>query len=126
MHTHDTNTPPSGIFSFMEERAQLNEIVNKYAGLYIKRFFNIDTQVYSEGVLPKKVKELISLVASLVLRCDDCVSYHIIHCFEEGVTKEELEEALSIALVVGGSITIPHLRKAFKSWDELQMQKAKV
>ena len=71
-------------------------------------------------LLPRKIKELLGLVASLVLRCDDCVKYHVIRCYEEGVSSEELEEALAIALVVGGSITIPHMRRAFEAWDELQ------
>jgi AhpD family alkylhydroperoxidase len=108
------------IFRFIAEREALNEIVLKMGGLSIKRFFNLDTQVYEEGALPKKVKELLGLVASLVLRCDDCVSYHLIQCKGLGVTDAEVEEALSIGLIVGGSITIPHLRRAFKIWKELQ------
>jgi len=110
----------SGIEKFSAERARLNEIVMDYAGRDIKRFFNLDTQAYREGALPAKTKELLGLVASLVLRCDDCVRYHILQCYQAGVTSEELEEALSIALVVGGSITIPHLRRAFQAWDDLQ------
>jgi len=108
------------IEEFREEREQLNEIVMKYGGLSIKRFYNLDSQVYDEGALPAKTKELLGLVASLVLRCDDCIKYHIIQCYEAGVTSEELEEALAIGLVVGGSIAIPHLRRAFQAWDELQ------
>lgn len=105
---------------FQEEREALNQLVMRYAGRDIKRFYNLDSQVYQEGALPKKTKELLGLVASLVLRCDDCVKYHLGRCHEEGVTDGELEEALAIALVVGGSITIPHLRRAFQSWDELR------
>ncbi len=111
------------IEKFQEERQRLNEIVMKYAGANIKRFYSIDSQVYKKGVLPAKTKELLGLVASLVLRCDDCVKYHIVRCNEEGVKDDELEEALTIALVVGGSITIPHLRRAFEAWDELKATK---
>lgn len=105
---------------FKTERERLNEIVMKYAGLGIKRFYSLDSQTYREGALPAKTKELLGLVASLVLRCDDCIKYHIIQCDEEGVTSAELEEALTVGLVVGGSITIPHLRRALQAWDELQ------
>lgn len=105
---------------FSAEREELNRLVFKYAGREIKRFFNVDANVYREGALPAKVKELLGLVASLVLRCDDCVTYHLTRCREEGVTDEELEEALAVGLVVGGSITIPHLRRAFRRWEELK------
>ncbi len=104
---------------FQKERLELNELIMKRSGKNIKRFFNIDTQVYVEGALSKKTKELLGLVASLVLRCDDCITYHLIQCYENGVNDKELEEALAIALVVGGSITIPHLRRAFKIWEDL-------
>lgn len=107
------------------ERERLNEIVMKYAPLEIKRFYSLDGQVYREGALPAKFKEMLGLVASLVLRCDDCIKYHIIRCHEEGVTNEEIEEALSIGLVVGGSIVIPHLRRAFEAWDELKQKNDK-
>jgi AhpD family alkylhydroperoxidase len=110
----------STIEEFREQREKLNEIVMKYGGLSIKRFYGLDSQVYRQGALPKNTKELLGLVASLVLRCDDCVKYHVIRCHEEGVTSEELEEAVAIGLVVGGSITIPHLRRALQAWDELQ------
>jgi AhpD family alkylhydroperoxidase len=104
---------------FQNDRERLNEIVMKYAQLEMKRFWSLDGQVYRDGALPAKFKEMLGLVASLVLRCDDCVKYHIIRCHEESVTTEELEEALSISLVIGGSIVIPHLRRAFEAWDEL-------
>ena len=109
-----------GAENFMKEREKLNELVFNYAGLNIKRFFNLDSKVYEEGVLSKKIKELMGLVASMVLRCDDCISYHLIRCHEEKVSDRELEEAVSIALMVGGSITIPHIRKAFRFWSELK------
>jgi AhpD family alkylhydroperoxidase len=108
------------IEKFQKERERLNKIVMKYSSTNIKRFYSIDSQVYKEGALPIKTKELLGLVASLVLRCDDCVKYHIVQCHKEGVKDEELDEALAIALVVGGSITIPHLRRAFEAWDELK------
>jgi AhpD family alkylhydroperoxidase len=109
-----------GIQKFKKERERLNQIVMKYSGTNIKRFYSIDSQVYREGALSAKTKELLGLVASLVLRCDDCVKYHIIRCHDEGVKDGEFEEALAIGLVVGGSITIPHLRRAFEVWDELK------
>jgi len=112
--------PKSSIDRFRAEREKLNETVMKYAGREIKRFYSIDAQVYQDGALPAKTKELLGLVASLVLRCDDCISYHIIQCHENSVSDEELEEALAIGLVVGGSITIPHLSRALQSWDELR------
>ena len=111
------------IDQFREERERLNKIVMEYAGLNVKRFYNLDSQVYRDGALVARVKELMGLVASLVLRCDDCVKYHVIRCHEEGVTSEEIEEALAIGVVVGGSITIPHLRRAFEAWDDLQQAK---
>jgi AhpD family alkylhydroperoxidase len=109
------------VSEFKEERDRLNKIVMKYAGLETKRFYSLDSQVYREGgALPVKIKELLGLVSSVVLRCDDCIKYHIIRCFEEGLTDQELEEALAISLIVGGSITIPHLRRAWDSWEELR------
>ena len=110
------------IETFKKERERLNDIVMKYAGRNIKRFYTIDTQAYETGALPKKTKELLGLVASLVLRCDDCIKYHIIQCRQEGINDAELEEALTIGLVVGGSITIPHMRRALDAWDELKQE----
>ncbi|RMH71227.1 MAG: carboxymuconolactone decarboxylase family protein [Gemmatimonadetes bacterium] len=104
---------------FTASRAHLNDIVMKYAGKNIKRFYNIDHHTYEDGVLPKKTKELLGLVASLVLRCDDCILYHLIQCYECGISSEELEEALTVGVVVGGSITIPHVRRAWQAWDEM-------
>ncbi len=103
---------------FSEERTRLNEIVMKYAGRDMKRLLNLDWRVYEDGALPKKTKELLGLVASMVLRCDDCVFHHLNECIETGVNDAEIEEALAIALVVGGSITVPHLRRALDAWDE--------
>ncbi len=104
---------------FQKERLLLNDIVMQYAGRDIKRFYNLDTQVYRDGALPARTKELLGLVASTVLRCDDCIKYHLVQCRETGVATEELQEALAVALIVGGSIVIPHLRRAFRAWDEL-------
>ena len=112
------------IEKFKVDRDKLNQLVMKYSGLSIKRFYSLDSQVYRNGTLSRKTKELLGLATSLVLRCDDCIKYHIIRCYEEGVTSKELEEALAIALVVGGSITIPHLRRAFQTWDGLQKSKS--
>lgn len=104
---------------FRSERERLNEIVLEHGGLTIKRFFNLDTQAYKDGALDEKTKELLGLVASLVLRCDDCILYHLLRCYEEGVTDAEFEETMSVGLIVGGSITIPHIRRAFREWKEL-------
>lgn len=106
--------------NFIKERESLNETVMRYANLEIKRFFSLDYQIYKEGKIPKKYKELMGLVASTVLRCDDCIKYHILQSKKEGASDEEFIEALSIALVIGGSITIPHIRRAVRFWDELK------
>lgn len=105
---------------FHREREELNELVLSRGGKITKRFFNIDTQVYDEGRLPGRFKELLGLVASTVLRCEDCVTYHVLRCSEEGVEEEEFYEAMEVALVVGGSVVIPHYRRAARLWDELQ------
>lgn len=110
----------SEIEKFEAEREELNRLVLERAGKEMKRFFNVDAGVYRDGALPAKVKELLGLVSSLVLRCDDCVTYHLTRCREEGVTDGELEEALALGLVVGGSVTMPYLRRAFRVWDELK------
>src|SRR5210317_834164 len=108
------------IDEFQKQREELNQLVMEYAGQGTKRFYSLDSQAYREGALPVKVKELLGLVASFVLRCDDCIKYHIIRCFEEGVSDPEMEEALFIGLMVGGSITIPHQRRAIQAWNELK------
>ena len=118
-HEHDS-IEISDIKKFWEERGKLNELVLRNGGLGIKRFFNLDHQVYEKGALPVKTKELLGLVASLVLRCDDCVYYHLIRCYEEKVSDQELEESLAIGLIIGGSIAVPHLRRAFKAWEDLK------
>ena len=96
----------------------MNERILSSGNVQIQRFFNLDTKAYDGGALSTKTKELMGLVASVVLRCDDCVTYHMVRCVEEGVTDAEFFEALNIALVVGGSITIPHLRRATERLEE--------
>ena len=104
---------------FDRYRAEMNERLLGSGHLGIKRFFALDTQAYEQGALDKKTKELMGLVASAVLRCDDCVTYHIKQCVGVGVTREEFLDAFNVALVVGGSITIPHLRRAVERLDQL-------
>jgi AhpD family alkylhydroperoxidase len=103
--------------AFEAYRARMNERVGQIDHLGIKRFFNLDTAAYHDGALPGRTKELLGLVASMVLRCNDCVDYHILQCAQGGWTDEELYEAFNVALVVGGSIVIPHLRHAVETLD---------
>lgn len=110
----------SHVHEFNEYRRKMNERILSTDNLVIKRFFNLDTNTYMEGALPGKTKEMLGLVASMVLRCDDCVRYHVQTCHEEGITREELFEVFSVGLVVGGSIVIPHLRRAVEFLDELE------
>ncbi len=111
------------IDAFAAYRERMNAEILDSGNLDLKRFFALDSAVYREGALPPKTKELLGLVASLVLRCDDCVLYHLVRCGEEGVSEAEFQETVSIALVVGGSITIPHLRRAFEMWAKIQDRK---
>ena len=103
---------------FRKYREKMNQKILERGNLQIKRFFNLDTQAYNEGALPRKTKELLGLVASMVLRCDDCVTYHIIQCVDQKVTDPEFFEAFNVALVVGGSIVIAHLRHAVEMLEE--------
>jgi len=98
-------------------RKRMNERINQIDHLGIKRFFNLDTMAYTDGELDAKTKELLGLVASAVLRCNDCIDYHIIQCINAGWTDAELVDALNVALIVGGSIVIPHLRHAVETVD---------
>lgn len=104
---------------FTEFRQRMNERLLSEDNRVIKRVFSVDTLAYQDSVLPAKTKELLGLTASLVLRCDDCVSYHIGQCLETGSTKEEIIDAMSVALVVGGTIVIPHLRRGVDFLDKL-------
>jgi AhpD family alkylhydroperoxidase len=104
---------------FNEYRAKMNEKILSEDNLVMKRFFNLDTNAYLEGALPVKTKEMMGLVASMVLRCDDCIKYHLIKCHEQKMSRAELFEIFSIANLVGGSIVVPHTRRALEFWDEL-------
>jgi ribonuclease HI len=104
---------------FLDTRTRLNVNVDKADNFLVKRFYNIDHNTYLEGAIPAKYKELMGLVASAGLRCDDCIHYHIIQSYRLGCTRPEQEEALNVALVVGGSIVIPHLRRAYELLTEL-------
>lgn len=105
---------------FNSYRERMNGVILKDNNKIIKRIFNLDTNAFAPGALDVKTKELLGLVASTVLRCDDCVRYHLETSYKEGITKEEVMEAMGIATLVGGTIVIPHLRKAYEFWDELE------
>ncbi|MCX2680226.1 carboxymuconolactone decarboxylase family protein [Galbibacter sp. EGI 63066] len=105
---------------FNDYRSRMNDRILEDNNKLIKRIFNLDTNAYMPGALDVKTKELLGLVASAVLRCDDCVKYHLETCHKEGLKKEEVVEALGIATLVGGTIVIPHLRKAYEFWDALE------
>ncbi len=105
---------------FREFRERMNDRILEAGNLEIKRFFALDTRAYDDGALPTRTKELLGLVASMVLRCDDCITYHLTRCVEEEVSDAELFDTFSVALVVGGSIVIPHLRRAVATLDELR------
>lgn len=102
---------------FIRYRSAMNERIAQIDHLGIKRFFNLDGNAYKDGILSGKTKELLGLVASMVLRCNDCIDYHILQCVDAGWSNEELYEAFNVALIVGGSIVIPHLRHAVETLD---------
>ena len=110
----------SDLEQFRRFRERMNERILTQDNLDIRRFFALDNHVYEQGALPTPTKELLGLVASLVLRCDDCITYHVSRCVEEGVTDEQFFETFAIGLVVGGSIVIPHLRRAVDTLDQLR------
>ncbi len=105
--------------TFEEYRSKMNERIISADHKVLNRFFSLDHQAYQEGALPLKTKELLGLVSSMVLRCDDCIKYHLGSCHQQGVTTEEILEVFAIANIVGGSICIPHTRRALEYWDEL-------
>jgi AhpD family alkylhydroperoxidase len=105
---------------FAEFRRRMNERILEHDNQVVRRFFALDTQTYKDGALDLKTKELLGLVASLVLRCDDCISYHIAQCRQAGVKRDEFFETFGVGLVVGGSIVIPHLRRAVDFLDQLE------
>jgi AhpD family alkylhydroperoxidase len=115
---HD-HPEPNSLEEFRKFRERMNAEILGEGNVVINRFFALDTRTYEAGALDVKTKELLGLVASLVLRCDDCVTYHLTRCAEERVTRAEMFETLSVGLVVGGSIVIPHLRRAVDRWSEL-------
>ncbi len=108
------------IQEFNDYRSKMNEKLLADNNKIVRRIFNLDTNAYAPGALDVKTKELLGLVASTVLRCDDCVRYHLETCHKEGVTKEEMMETMSIATLVGGTIVIPHLRRAYEFWEALE------
>ena len=105
---------------FNAYRSKMNEKMMEDNNKIVKRIFNLDTNAFAEGSLPKKTKELLGLGNSLVLRCDDCVKYHLEECYKLELSKEEVVEAMSISLLIGGTIVIPHLRRAFEYWEALE------
>lgn len=109
----------NSIADFNQFRSDLNEEILGCGHLGVKRFFALDHQAYEPGALDTRTKELLGLVASLVLRCDDCITYHVVRCGEVGWKREEVIDAFNVALIVGGSITIPHIRRAFARMREI-------
>jgi len=107
------------IDEFRTYREKMNRVILVENDLFFKRFFNLDTRTYEDGALDAKTKEMLGLVSSLVLRCDDCVKYHIEKCYELGVTRSQFFEILAIGNLVGGSIVIPHTRRAIEYWEVL-------
>ena len=113
----------STVADFNEYRTRMNEKILSADNLVLKRLFNLDTNTYQEGALPVKTKELLGLVASMVLRCDDCIKYHLGKCHELGISKAEIFETFAVANIVGGTIVIPHTRRAAEYWDALEIEK---
>lgn len=113
----------NSVEEFCTYRAKMNKIILDSDNLFFKRFYNLDTRCYEDGALTSQTKEMLGLATSMVLRCDDCIKYHLEKCFEMGVTREQLFEILSVANLVGGSIVIPHTRRAVEYWDLLEDQK---
>ncbi len=108
------------VAEFNEYRSKMNDKILSSDNKVIKRIFNLDTNTYAEGALSEKTKEMMGLSCSMVLRCDDCIKYHLGKCFELGVTDAEMQEIFSVATLIGGTIVIPHLRRAVEYWEELQ------
>lgn len=109
------------VTEFNDYRSKMNEKLLADNNKVIKRIFNLDTNTYAEGALDVRTKELLGLVASAVLRCDDCIKYHLLKCKENNVSEEELFEVLGVATLVGGTIVVPHMRRAVEFWDDLQV-----
>jgi AhpD family alkylhydroperoxidase len=107
------------ITTFNEYRTKMNEVILSKDNLVIKRLWNLDTNTYADGALDTKTKEMLGLVASMVLRCDDCIKYHLGKCYEQQLTTEQVYEIFAVANIVGGTIVIPHTRRAAEYWEEL-------
>ena len=123
MSADDTQGDGDRVAAFTAFRQCMNERILAEPNQVVRRFFALDTQTYQAGALDIKTKELLGLVASMVLRCDDCISYHVAQCKDAGVSRDEMFETFSIGLVVGGSIVIPHLRRAVAVLDELGLDR---
>ena len=108
---------------FRRYRDKMNSRILTSGNLWIKRFFALDSRAYEKGALDVKTKEMLGLVASMVLRCNDCITYHVIRCVQEGISDEEFFEVMNVALIVGGSITIPHIRRAVETLDGYRTKK---
>jgi AhpD family alkylhydroperoxidase len=113
------NTMSQSPKAFNEYRSKMNELILSKNNKVINRLFNLDTNTYAEGALPTRIKEMLGLVASMVLRCDDCIKYHLGKCREVGISTDELYEIFAVANIVGGTIVIPHTRRAAEYWEEL-------
>ena len=124
MSVGDDEGESDRVRQFTEFRQRMNQRILAEPNQVVRRFFALDTQTYQAGALDVKTKELLGLVASLVLRCDDCISYHVAQCREAGVNRDEMFETFSVGLVVGGSIVIPHLRRAVDFLDRLEQGEA--
>ena len=107
---------------FNDYRSKMNEVILEQKNLTLNRFFNLDMHAYADGAIDAKTKEMLGLVASMVLRCDDCIKYHLGKSFEAGVTTEQVYEVFAIANLVGGSICIPHTRRAAEYWEALHSE----
>jgi AhpD family alkylhydroperoxidase len=110
------------INAFNEYRSRMNDVILSKQNKVINRLFNLDTNTYAEGALDVKTKEMLGLVASMVLRCDDCIKYHLGKCHEQGINTEQMYEIFAVANIVGGTIVIPHTRRAAEYWEELMKQ----
>lgn len=110
------------VTDFNDYRAEMNDKILGADNLVLKRLFNLDTQTYAEGALSTLTKELIGLACSMVLRCDDCIKYHVGKCYDLGVTKAQIFEVFAVANIIGGTIVIPHLRRAVEYWEALEAE----
>lgn len=111
------------IQEFNAYRSKMNELILSKKNKVISRLYNVDTNAYLEGALPVQTKEMLGLVASMVLRCDDCIKYHLLKCYENNLTTEQVYEVFAIANIVGGTIVIPHTRRAAEFWEEIAANK---